>query len=78
MLWSEENVCIWDERMCENPVMTYPTRKRISTELLIDRTAALYIGETQIRGITYMSSQIVGTRCLSKRCVNERLGVKLS
>jgi len=32
-----------------NPVMiTFPINKRINTELFIDRTAALYILETQI------------------------------
>jgi len=34
----------------ENPVMTFPIKKIINTELFIDRTAAaLYMGETWIQ-----------------------------
>jgi len=32
------------ETYLENPVMTFPIKKRIQTELLIDRTTALFIG----------------------------------
>jgi len=35
--------------VCKNQVMTLSIKKRINTELFIIRTAALYIGETQIR-----------------------------
>jgi len=38
-------VCIKDERMRGNPVMTIPIKKRTTTELFIDRTAAQYTGE---------------------------------
>jgi len=31
-----------DERECGNLVLTFPIKKRFSTELLIDRTAPLY------------------------------------
>jgi len=41
---------ISDERACENPVVIFPIRKRINTELFMDRMAALYLGETPIRG----------------------------
>jgi len=40
-----------DERMCENPVKTFPIIKRMN--FFIDRMAALYIGETQIIFGTY-------------------------
>jgi len=33
----------------ENSVMTFPIKKRINTELFIDRAAARYTGETRIR-----------------------------
>jgi len=36
----KERVC-WDEGSCENPVMTFPIKKRINTELFIDRMATL-------------------------------------
>jgi len=32
-----------------NSVMTFPIKKRITTQLFMDRTAALHIGGTQIR-----------------------------
>jgi len=43
--------------MCENPAMTFPIKKRISTEMFIDRTAALYIEESQIKIMTNESDQ---------------------
>jgi len=48
MLWSGKIVYeSIRERECENPVMTFPIKKRINTELFIDRAAAaLYIRET--------------------------------
>jgi len=30
---SRESVCVWD---CENPVMTFPVKKEINTELFIE------------------------------------------
>jgi len=33
-------------------MMTFPIKKRINTELFIDRTVALYIGEAWIRVFT--------------------------
>jgi len=38
-----------DDEICGNPVMTFPIQKRINAELFIDRTAAQYILEIQIR-----------------------------
>jgi len=35
-----------NEWMCENPVMTWPIKKRIYDGLFTDRMAALYIAET--------------------------------
>jgi len=49
VLWSGEPVYGLDECVCENPVMTLPIKKRISTELFINRTEALYIGVIWIR-----------------------------
>jgi len=37
--------------------MTFPTQKRINTELFIDRTAPLFIGETQNRDTTNKVNQ---------------------
>jgi len=39
----------WDDRTCGNPVTMFPIKKRINAELLIDRMAAFYIVETQLR-----------------------------
>jgi len=47
--------------MCEYPVTIFPIEKRINTELFIDGTAALYIGETQIKELTNEGDQRVGT-----------------
>jgi len=41
--------------------MTIPIKKRINTELFIDRTAVLYIGETLIRAVTKEGDQRVFT-----------------
>jgi len=41
-----------EERVCENPIMAFPIKKRINTELFIDSTTAIYIGETLIRVVT--------------------------
>jgi len=37
--------CCGLEKMSENPVMSFPIKKRINTELFIDRNAELYIQE---------------------------------
>jgi len=42
----------WDERMCGNSVMAFPIKKRTNAALFIDRTAAFYFVETQIRVVT--------------------------
>jgi len=42
-------VCELDETKCEYTNMTYPIKKRIISDLFIDRMAALYVGETRIR-----------------------------
>jgi len=39
----------------KNTVMTFLINKRITTELLIDRTSALYIGETPMRLISELT-----------------------
>jgi len=48
VLRSEERVYCWGERTCEKPVMIFPIKKRINTDLLIDERAVLYTGETPI------------------------------
>jgi len=92
IIGSEENVWVRSENLCENPGMTsFPINKRINTELFIDRKAALYIGETRIRVVTYEGDQPAGTSWLEervylaqkcylgrKRCENERSDVNLS
>jgi len=42
MLWPEEAEWVGFE-IKENPVMTFPIKNSINTELFIDKTAALYI-----------------------------------
>jgi len=37
------------ERTYENPVITFSIKRRMNTELFIDRTAALFVGESRIR-----------------------------
>jgi len=44
----------------ENPVMTFPIMKKINTELFINRTTALYRGETQIKVLNNKGDQLVG------------------
>jgi len=41
--------CVAVVRACKNPVMTLPVKKRINTELFIDRTTALYILVSRIK-----------------------------
>jgi len=53
MQWFEE--C---EGLDENPVMTFPMKKSINTELLIDKTVALYIEDGQIKDGTWGWSTI--------------------
>jgi len=48
-----------DKRTCGNPVITFQVKKRINSGLFIGRTAALYIGETQIRVVMNESDQPV-------------------
>jgi len=43
-----------DERTLGDPVMTFPIKKRIDTELIVDRKASLFVGETPIRVVTNM------------------------
>jgi len=56
--WKLISVCsavVWRECLLrwKNPVMTFPLKKRINTELFIVRIRdALYIGETRIRVVT--------------------------
>jgi len=45
----------------KNPLMIFPTKKRIHTELFIDKMAALYKGETWFRVATNEGDQQVGT-----------------
>jgi len=44
----------------KNRIMTFPFKKRISTELFVERTAALYLGKTPVRVGTNESDQLVG------------------
>jgi len=57
----------WDERTSGNPPMTFPIKKRISTELFIARTAAHYIGEIWTRVASDGGDQLAGTNCLEER-----------
>jgi len=62
---------VWRERMCENPMMTFPIKKRIHTELFIDRTAALYILESWIRDTIHKGIEpvaLVGWRDKNTLC----------
>jgi len=40
LLSPEESVCVLGWKHDVNPVMTFPIKRRINTELYIDRTAA--------------------------------------
>jgi len=73
--------------VCENPSMTFAIKKRINTELVIDRKAALYIVEIQIRVWTsegdHREAQADrrndnSSLFWTKMCVNERSGLYLS
>jgi len=97
-VWQSASMVLWsEERMCEgwvcleNPVMTFPIKKRINTELFIERMAALFLRFTSIWVKTSEGVEPVSTRWLVKRahlgqkcfldlqrCGNERSGVKLS
>jgi len=56
-IWSEKIVCLGERERVENPVMTFPIKKRTDTKLLLDRLAALYIGETRIKVATNEGDQ---------------------
>jgi len=77
--------------MCGNQVTTFPIKKRINTELFIDRTATLYMVETQIREEITEGDEPVDTSLLMeqvylaqkcsldiKKCLNARSCVNLS
>jgi len=49
---SRGKVSVARERVQKNPVMTFPIKKRTSTELFNDRMAALYKGKIRIRVVT--------------------------
>jgi len=40
----------WDERMCGNPMMTFPSKTRIKTKQFIDRMSILCIGDSDQSG----------------------------
>jgi len=40
---------VLEDDIWSNPMMAFPIKVRINTELFINRTAALYIGQTRIR-----------------------------
>jgi len=48
----------------ENPVMTFPIKKRINTELFIDKRASLYI---QKRGARKIRTNEKGGKCWHQR-----------
>jgi len=51
-------MCVrWDEKMCGNPVIIFPIKKRI----VFDRIPALYIGEIWFKLATNEGDQPVGT-----------------
>jgi len=45
--------------MSKNPIMTFPIKKTISTELFIDRKHVLFINKGQINGIDPTSGREV-------------------
>jgi len=51
----------------ENPVMTFPIKKRVNTELFIYRMAALYIAESWVRDMTNEGNQCIGTSWLQEQ-----------
>jgi len=53
-------VCVpWDGSVCENPGMTFPIGKTINTELFIDRTATLSIGDVTKKGVDWRTKYIL-------------------
>jgi len=62
--------------------MTFPIKKRIDTELFIDRMTALSIGDTWIRVVIHAGDQECTLRrhavLISKKRGNERPGVNQS
>jgi len=87
-MWSKE--CVRVRERVDNPLMTFPIKKRIYPELFIDRMAALHVGEALIRIVTvdqsaswYLLIGGVSIRCVemlfwTKSCGNERSGVNPS
>jgi len=80
---------VWEWDGVKNPVLTFPIKERINSELFIDRTLALRV--TRISVVTNERDQRVGTadwRCKynyhrnaiidKKRCGIEISGVNLS
>jgi len=75
--WSEESERVrLSAKACENPAITFPIKKKIDTQLLIVRMAALNLGETQIRVVTNESGQKILS--WTKRCGSELSDVNLS
>jgi len=56
-----KGVCGGTREHVVNLGMTYSIKKRIGSDLFIERTAALFIGETRIRVVTDEGYQQVGT-----------------
>jgi len=77
VLWSEESSQdgSWKN---ENPVMSFPIKRRINTDLFIDRMAALYLVESWIRHRTNEGDQRVGTSWMEEQAYLEKSGVNLS
>jgi len=78
---------IWSNGLSENPVFTFPIKKRINTGLFIGRMALLSIGETRISntynrdGILWLEGwAYVLQNCFVdiKRWGNERISESLS
>jgi len=59
----------------ENPVMTFPIKDEINTELFIDRVVALCIGETWIRVVTDEGDPTVVPVYLAQKCYLDLKGV---
>jgi len=85
-MWFEWAFCVESESVWKSSDDRYNQEKWVNTEMFIDRTAALYIGEMRIRVVTAEGDQQVGTSWLEeqemlswrKRCENESSGVNLS
>jgi len=56
---SKSDAVVWREWVSRdaNPVMPFPIEKRINTELYIDKMAALYIVDGQIKNVVRMVNQ---------------------